>query len=144
MSNANSAVAVVLASIAVLAGCGGAPDDQPELVPVQGTVTLDGEPLADAQIVFQPETGRPSRGETNEQGHYELQYTPDTRGARVGTHTVRISTGRTVYDDDENPTEIPEKVPARYNENSELTKKVEPGTETIDFELSTGEGEEGS
>ncbi|MFW6172061.1 MAG: carboxypeptidase-like regulatory domain-containing protein, partial [Planctomycetota bacterium] len=80
---------LVLVSLFCL-GCG---DSGPERGYVEGTVTMDGEPLPDAVVTFQPEdTGRPSYGKTDENGHYELQYTSDKKGALVGMHRVTIST----------------------------------------------------
>lgn len=69
-------------------GCGS--DDQPELGKVSGLVTLDGKPLPHVEITFAPDVGRPSYGETADDGKYELNYVRDIQGAKVGRHTVTI------------------------------------------------------
>ena len=57
-----SRLLVILCSVALFcsAGCGeGAPSDTPELGSVTGTVTMDGKPLANVTVTFEPETGKP-------------------------------------------------------------------------------------
>lgn len=117
-----------------LSGCG--PQDMGR---VSGTVTLDGKPLPDAIIQFQPTNGeRPSAAATDATGHYELMYATTTKGARVGEHAVTISTYSEFKVDEETGNRspgTPELLPAKYNIKSELKKTVEPGSNTIDFEL---------
>lgn len=79
--------------ILLLVGCGG-PGDRPELGTVSGAITQEGKPLADAWVIFEPEEGRISAGRTDEEGHYSLEYSHGVPGARTGTHTVKIGTGR--------------------------------------------------
>jgi hypothetical protein len=124
---------LVLASCAVLCcGCGGGASDTPELGQVSGTVTLDGQPLAGANLEFVPqEGGRPSVGTTDEAGHYELRYSQDEPGAKVGTHTVSIRTFSYSAPD------VPEKLPAKYNAQTTLTATVKPGENTTPFDLQT-------
>jgi len=107
-----------------LSGCSS--DAGPTVVPVEGRVILDDEPLADARVVFQPEHGRPSEGKTDKNGYYELEYTADKAGAIVGKHTVRITTQQTIVGEDYKTTEIPERVPPKYNIKSELIREVAP------------------
>jgi hypothetical protein len=122
-----------------VAGCGGG---GPDLGQVTGTVTLDGTPLADAEVQFQPSEGAPSNGTTDGSGHYELKFTRDKKGALLGTHTVQIFASTYAEDEDGNEFELPQKVPARYNTESELTRNVEAGNNTFDFSLTTTEGED--
>lgn len=112
-----------------LVGCGGT--DGQNLGTVQGTVTLGGEPLPNAQVVFQPANGRPSTAITNDQGKYELQYTSAEPGALTGSHQVTITTAIDLPDE----TRAAEKVPAKYNRQSDLVREVKAGKNTIDFEL---------
>jgi hypothetical protein len=122
--------------MAPLAGCGGG--DGPELGYVEGTVTLDGQPLPEAQVEFQPQgEGRPSYGETDAGGRFELQFGVDQPGAMVGTHTVRITTGGMESTGDGPPTIIEEKVPPQYNTETQLEKTVEPGSNEFEFTLTT-------
>jgi hypothetical protein len=80
--------AFVLASSAcfLLAGCGGS-----GVVSVSGTLTYKGKPVTNAFINFVPEGGgRPSMGETDENGKFTLTYDPQTKGAQVGKHRVFV------------------------------------------------------
>lgn len=125
--------AALLAVLGTLAGCGGetAPD-RPDLGDVSGVVTLDGQPLPDVIVTFNPEKGRPSMGRTDAEGKYVLHYL-DEDGAVLGTHTVSITTPQ------EAPTPLGEEyqdpIPAKYNTQTTLTETVEAGDNTINFEL---------
>ncbi len=126
--------ALVLTFIAM--GCGGTPDDTPELGTVSGTVTLDGSPVPKATVTFKPEEGgRPSSGTTDDQGYYELQYSLSSSGAVPGKHMVRITTATTITNEAGEDVDVPETIPAKYNTESELTEEVKPTSQTIDFEL---------
>lgn len=116
-------------------GCIGS-SDHPDVGRVTGVVTLDGEPLADAVLTFEPmEEARPSYGKTDSSGRYELYYTDDNPGATIGKHRVRITTASS-GGEDEAPT--PEKLAAKYNMKTELSADVAPGKNTIDFPLESG------
>jgi hypothetical protein len=113
-------------------GCGSAPRDLPPLGEVSGTVTLDGKPLEGAIVVFEPETTRASNAKTDAQGKYELMFNTTIRGAAIGDHKVRISRRGDPL------TGGQESVPARYNDQSELTVNVKSGKNAdINFELKT-------
>lgn len=121
-------------------GCG----DGLKLVPVEGKVTLGGEPLAEADVIFQPENGRPSMGTTDAQGHYKLVYTNEKDGALPGTHKVVITTYVEPDSDYEAPDRRagrPERVPAKYNFETTLQTELSPDTsDPVDFTLEA-EGE---
>ncbi len=127
-------VGSLLMAVALLGliGCGGGTQD---LGTVSGTVTLDGEPLAGAEVVFQPEAGRPSYGETDSQGRYRLMFAFQQPGAQIGSHRVMISTFDVIVDEDDQATEIPERLPPRYHRESELREEVSPGDNVINFDL---------
>lgn len=116
----------------VLSGCG-----RSDRGYVHGTVTLDGQPLQEATIEFQPASGSPSYGETNASGQYELALSPTDPGAIPGKHTIRVSTFRVVPKEDGTRENIPEKVPSSYNTETTLTREVTPGSQTVDIEIST-------
>ncbi|WP_417380003.1 carboxypeptidase regulatory-like domain-containing protein [Gimesia sp.] len=117
----------------ILTACGGAPDDQPKLAPVSGTITMDGAPLSGAFVRFYPTSGRASAGKTDEEGKYELVFIRDEKGAILGKHTVKIST----LDEDNDPfgNQGSETVPDKFNKKTTLEATVVEGDNTVDFEL---------
>lgn len=128
---------VLLGSLVAALGC--SRGDAPDLGRVEGTVTLDGAPLADAFVEFRPDHGRPSSCRTDEQGRYRPIYIRAVAGVRLGLGTVIISTARDeqpALDPDGMPVAgMPERLPARYNADSMLRVDVRPGTNTFDFAL---------
>jgi hypothetical protein len=127
-------VGAVLVALGILvpAGCGGGSN----LGQVQGTVTLDDRPLANAQVEFEPTGGDGARsaygGVTDATGHYELFGSGDTKGAEPGEYTVHITIEGT--DDDEGGQPAPN-IPARYNTQSELKATVKAGLNPLDWRL---------
>jgi hypothetical protein len=117
----------------LIAGCGSGND----LAPVKGKVTLHGQPLPNALVEFQPTApgGSPSSGVTDAEGRYELMYTFERAGAAPGDHIVSIRTGLTRVDSTGRELECKECVPAKYNTQTELKRTVEPGRNTLDFDL---------
>ena len=78
--------ALWIAAAILLGGCtrGG-----PEVVPIEGTVTHNGEPVPNVRIYFVPD-GRPSWAISDEKGHFILNYDENRKGAKVGAHRVWI------------------------------------------------------
>jgi hypothetical protein len=75
---------------AIAGGCGSKNEDR---APVQGTVTYQGQPLANALVVFMPETPDklPATGLTNASGRYQLMTMVAGDGASIGKHRVTIT-----------------------------------------------------
>lgn len=76
-------------------GCGASSEF--EMVPVSGTITLDGQPLEGAEVVFAPKqidkqaaVGPASIGTTDAAGNYMLKTTKGLEGAVVGEHKVAV------------------------------------------------------
>jgi hypothetical protein len=116
--------------------------------PVSGKVTLDGNPLPNATVSFQPiglqvsgEAAPGSLGKTNEKGEYTLEAVDGKNGAWVGNHRVQISAlNAEVGEADTRPPRggwpMGDKVPAKYNTKSELTFEVpREGTRDANFDL---------
>ena len=130
----NSIATVALAcAVQLFVGCG----QEVQIATVKGQVVMDGNPVAGALVVFQPEHGRPSNGKTDDQGQYELNYSQSEKGAVVGLHSVRITTGQAASTSEGKVVQaaVPEKLPARYNSKSELTADVTAGDNEVDFTL---------
>lgn len=127
---------LVSLSICVV-GCSGS-SDALDMGKVAGHVTLDGQPLANAQIIFAPKDGRPSIGKTDEDGWYVLQYTGDREGALIGKHRVRITTHIDDYSDEVSGHVVKgrkEVLPEKYHRASILEANVVKGANNIDFDL---------
>jgi len=126
--------------LAGLVGCGSAA----KVASVSGTVTLDGKPLPNAHVAFQPvaegashNVGQGSVGVTDAAGHYTLNLT-DTgeSGAAVGKHRVEINLKMESDDRDPKLRPPPKKLPERYNRSTELEFDVPAsGTDQANFDL---------
>lgn len=83
---------VTLVLLFFVSGCGG--DGRPSLVPASGTVTLNGEPLAEAQIGLQPMGiegyERPSRATTDAQGKFTIGTYGADDGLPEGSYRVTV------------------------------------------------------
>jgi len=123
-------IPALLLWVVVLTGCGDA-----NIGRVSGVVRLDGQPLPKATVEFEPESGSPSYGITDEGGGYELMYLPDKPGAEVGKHVVRVTTYDWITNPDGSKTEVSERVPPQYNVDSILTFEVNTGSQIIDLDL---------
>ncbi len=69
-------------------GCG---DGRPTRVPASGTVTLAGEPVAEAQVMFMPAGDRMATGTTDADGRFELSTFEPGDGVVIGQHKVAIT-----------------------------------------------------
>src|SRR4051794_10343025 len=84
-----------LALTMLLVGCGG--DDK--VAPVSGIVKLNGKPVADVEVIFQPVAGEIANapgpaafGVTSADGRYSLKVVgEDKLGATIGKNVVRFS-----------------------------------------------------
>ncbi len=79
MTGRHRLVAVLALSVTcmLLAGCGGV--DDIGLAKAYGTVTLDGQPLANAQLTFESENQGPVTGMTDENGAYYMEFSSSRR-----------------------------------------------------------------
>lgn len=70
-----------------LIGCGG----DATVAKVSGTVTLDGEPVEGASVIFAPiGGGRPATGQTDAQGNFQLSTFGSADGAMIAEHEVSV------------------------------------------------------
>jgi hypothetical protein len=119
-----------------LGGCGRGKPAGISFAAVTGMVTLDGEPLPQAFIRFEPESGRPSFGRTDSAGAYSLRYKGEDWGAIVGPHSVKITTENLIEDTETGEMRfVKEVLPSTYHARTTLTAVVEPGENVIDFPL---------
>jgi len=125
----------------MVVGCGGSGG---KVAPVTGTVTLDGKPLANALVAFQPmatpgkpNAGMGSTGITDANGKYTLKTVDtDRSGAVVAKHSVMITMKPESSDLDVPRPPQKALLPAKYNHQSELQFDVQPGgTDAANFDL---------
>lgn len=79
---------IAIAATVVIAGCG---EKYPGLVPVSGTVTIDGKPLGIGGITVQPQGERPSMARLDGNGRFTLTYREPGDGVLKGTHLVTVA-----------------------------------------------------
>jgi hypothetical protein len=128
----------------MLAGCS-KPTMREGFTEAFGTITLDGAPLDNAEIILETPKGM-SYGRTDSSGNYSAQYSRTLTGAGIGTAKVRIST-KVVFPDesldgvkrDPKTGEYAkvERVPAMYNAKSKLTVEIKEGGAPYNFELTS-------
>jgi len=141
--------------LSLIAGCNSdftADYSQLNLVYAHGTVTLDGQPLPNAVVTFDAPDGQFSYALTNTSGQYKLQLDSDHPGVTPGEKTIRVSTTRKILglnaeegggegEGGEGPDGKPlkaaegEKVPAKYNKDSELKVNVTKDKTEYNFDL---------
>jgi len=108
-------------------------NDSPATAVVEGTITFDAQPLANATVMFQPLDGsRGSAGTTDALGKYALRFTPTEMGAVPGEHAVTI---QTVPGDPDPENPVKELLPAKYHSATELKATLKKGRQTVDFDL---------
>jgi hypothetical protein len=128
---------LVVAAFGVAAGCSGATDDFPR-EPVSGTVTLDGQPLANGTITFSPTgashdgEGMGGGGDTIKNGKFSLGRDV---GLLPGTYNVAIYASDKPSERTKpaqaaggKPAELAkELIPEKYNSKSELKAEIKKG-----------------
>lgn len=128
----------VCTAVLLLAGCG---QTEFKVVPVSGTVKLDGQPLTNGVVAFQPlgsksqeNPGPGSTAYTDASGRFTLATPDDGPGAVVGKHRVQIWTKMDSSNDAGGGWR--EKLPAKYNQDTTLTFEVPAqGTDQANFDL---------
>lgn len=116
----------LLLIVLTLIGC--SKGDHPDLGYVTGKVTIGGAPLAGVIVTFMPDKGRVSTGLTDSQGNYELRYTYQDKGCKLGPNSVGF------FPPTGGSTSHP--LPARYQDKAEFKKvEVKAGNNTFDFAL---------
>jgi hypothetical protein len=137
----------------LLPGC----ERGPEFAEVEGTVTLDGKPLPEVEVVFLPDPEQETRGPrsacyTDDDGRFHLRTDKGKDGAAVGVCRVCVVDIRALAGAASAPGVTPEvraakklggpsRVPVAYN-TSTLTPlrgvEIKPGKQTIDIDVKSG------
>ena len=127
-------VGLLIIIVETSAGCGG----RAATVPVEGKVTLDKKPLANATVMFAPTKGNgpgPFVGETDDRGQFKLGQSESSRvGAAVGVYSVIIATVKS--DLTENSTSAQKEiVPADFRNGTKKYEVLPGGTTEANFEM---------
>ena len=111
-------------------------------MPVEGRVTLNNKPVADATVLFSPTRGNgpgPFVGTTDSNGQFTLgPVGKPAGGAAVDEYLVMITTvtpDPNVRDGDEPKTSQKEVVPVAYRNGSERYRVPDGGTKEANFEM---------
>jgi hypothetical protein len=122
--------------LALSLGCGSR--ELPELAPVTGKVTLDGDPLPGLLVSFYPEGGgRPGTGTTDVEGNYELTYVAGEEGTKLGRSRVEVTT---VWPDGEPTPGVADPVPPEYQGmKSTLSFDVKPEDNVYNIEMKSSD-----
>jgi hypothetical protein len=147
----------LLAAITVVSGVFGCGGDERKLVPVSGTVTLNGKPLRDAVISFLPDDSNkgalPAEDITGPEGNYKAM-TRGRSGLSAGKYkvvitksTVETSKVPAAFKDDpymarlstEGPQPTGDQGAGRNAKSTEIKgefdREVEPAGSTLDFDV---------
>jgi hypothetical protein len=117
-------------------GCGS------NLVPVEGTITLDGKPLAGATIGMEliggAKDARLFSGETDSSGRYVIKpFERNRTGALVGEYHVMIRSVKAPPGANEMTVLPKEPVPQEYQNGSKSLTVPEGGVTNADFAIKT-------
>ena len=123
----NDRLPIGLVVLGFVAGC--SPSDRPPLGQVTGNVTMDGQPLAGVIVNFRPDEGRTATCESDSKGNYDLEYSYQVKGAKVGPNTVSF-----VW-----PTGVEGKkgIPAKFSDKSDIKFEVKSGRNKFDYDIKT-------
>jgi hypothetical protein len=114
--------------VLIISGC-----QQSDTVAVTGTVTMKGQPVDKAEVVFNPKKGRFASGVTDSQGHFSLSTAKSGDGAMPGEYTVTLGE---YYPPDAPPAPprgggfLPSRFPNKY---------ADPGTSPLNAKIDRGQ-----
>jgi hypothetical protein len=123
----------VLIVVLVFSGCA-----EPTTGVVTGTVTVDGVPAKSGSIAFFPVNRKSSTaGAEIIDGSYTA--TVPLGASKVEIRVSKVVGQKKLYDTPDSPiqTLMAESLPAKYNDATELTLDVRPGTNEQDYLLTT-------
>lgn len=144
---------LLASTLFLIPACSRAPEGPP-LVPATGTVTLDGKPLAAADIMLIPQgdtKGNGGVGRTDPAGKFELVQSDNRQRKGIPTGEYKVILSKYIKPDGADYTPDPnvgpidtggfkELLPAAYTdqEHAKLTANIPPeGTKTLEFKLNS-------
>jgi hypothetical protein len=126
---------VLLSCVLAATGCGNADSSRSR---VHGTVTVNGTPPASGAIAFTPVDGAaPTTGGSIVDGKYSADV--PIGPSKVAIRVPKVIGQRKLYNTPDSPVQplMDESLPAKFNDETELTLDVKPGETLGDFDLKT-------
>jgi hypothetical protein len=125
--------AAMMAAVLLVGGC-----DEPTSGVVTGVVAVDGAPAKEGAIAFFPTNGK---SRTAGAEIIDGQYTAEVAlgPSKVEIRVPKVVGEKKLYDTADSPIKklMAESLPARYNDETELTIDIQPGENKRDFTLTT-------
>jgi hypothetical protein len=104
-----------------------------EIVSFSGTVTYQGQPVPNTEIIFAPEVGRSSNGRTDANGRFTMIYTVQYNGVQKGKGKFFFQISRMIGDT--NTSEL-QKVLKKYGaENTPLQFDIQKAEKNFEIKL---------
>jgi len=127
------AALVLLAGMALVSGCSSSIPKHK----VTGSVEIDGQPVAEGQLAFQPTDSKlPAEGATVKDGKYSANLAPGSYKVKLtATKKVPLAPGEATGTPGEKD-KLVSIVPDHYNDQNPLTAEVK-GAGEIDFKLTS-------
>ena len=122
---------VLLIVVAVSAGCG-APTANYSMIPVEGTITFEGEPLSNAEVMFDSPDGPRGFGVSDENGRFSVMTRQFGAGLPAGKYRVLVTSSE--------KTRIrgagkPVTLNTAYRESGVARVSIEAGMQPLAFDL---------
>lgn len=123
---------IVAGLAATVTGCLGPPAVKYEMLSVEGTVTMEGQPLSNAEVMLDSIDGPRGFGVTDEQGKFTVATRQFGAGLPAGTYRVFIGgSDQTRLGGAGGPVEVA----TRYREKGVGSVKIGPGSGPLKFDL---------
>jgi hypothetical protein len=126
-----------LATVVFCLGCGGSRN----AAPVSGKITVNGQPMADIGVTFEPMAegaGLGSTGKTDASGNYTLKFIDGSSGALVGKHRVTFTDLQAAMQEQPDAGDLPPqriRIPAKYVTEALEYEVKAGGTTEANFDL---------
>jgi hypothetical protein len=122
---------VLLIVVAVSAGCG-APTVNYTMIPVEGVITFDGEPLSSAEVMFDSPDGPRGFGVSDENGRFSVKTRQFGAGLPAGKYRALVTSSE--------KTRIrgagkPVTLATSYRESGVARVSIEAGMQPLAFDL---------
>ncbi|MEW4565512.1 hypothetical protein AB1K70_23495 [Bremerella sp. JC770] len=122
----------MMVPFAMLVGCGGGKYD---VVPVEGVLTFEGEPVPQMIVSFKPVGGRAAEATTDQEGRFKMQYSIDQYGIEPGAQEINAYWVSPSDDGSVPPTELQKKVIQYFKKNPPLAVTIDQPQKHFEIKL---------